>query len=79
MYPSPGAWFVYKGERYKILNAELGFKSEQAGKVVDNNLEIACGNNKSIKVIQILRQGKNIQNIVKKKGIPHKYFIDAER
>ena len=63
LYPSPGAWFVYKGERYKILNAELGFKSGQAGKVVDNNLEIACGNNKSIKVIQIQRQGKNIQNI----------------
>ena len=55
LYPSPGAWFVYKGERYKILNAELGFKSDQAGKVVDNNLEIACGNNKSIKVIQIQR------------------------
>ena len=63
LYPSPGAWFIYKGERYKILNAELGFKSDQAGKVVDNNLEIACGNNKSIKVIQIQRQGKNIQNI----------------
>ena len=63
LYPSPGAWFVYKGERYKILNAELGFKSDQAGKVVDDNLEIACGNNKSIKVIQIQRQGKNIQNI----------------
>ena len=46
LYPSPGAWFVYKGERYKILNAELSFKSDQAGKVVDNNLEIACGNNK---------------------------------
>ena len=63
LYPSPGAWFVYKGERYKILNAELSFKSDQAGKVVDNNLEIACGNNKSIKVIKIQRQGKNIQNI----------------
>ena len=63
LYPSPGAWFIYKGERYKILNAELSFKSDRAGKVLDNNLEIACGNNKSIKVIQIQRQGKNIQNI----------------
>ncbi len=61
--PSPGAWFVFKGERYKILEAELGFKSDQAGKVLDNNLEIACGNKKSIKVIKIQRQGKNIQNI----------------
>ena len=61
--PSPGAWFMFKGERYKILEAELGFKSDQAGKVLDNNLEIACGNKKSIKVIKIQRQGKNIQNI----------------
>ena len=61
--PSPGAWFIFKGERYKILEAELGFKSDQAGKVLDNNLEIACGNKKSIKVIKIQRQGKNIQNI----------------
>ena len=60
--PSPGAWFVYKGERYKILEAELGFKSDKAGKVLDNNLEIACGNKKSIKIIKIQRQGKNIQN-----------------
>ena len=60
--PSPGAWFVYKGERYKILEAELGFKSDKAGKVIDNNLEIACGNKKSIKIIKIQRQGKNIQN-----------------
>ena len=30
---------------------------------IDNNLEIACGNKKSIKVTKIQRQGKNIQNI----------------
>ena len=60
--PSPGAWFVYEGERYKIIEAELGFKSDKAGKVIDKNLEIACGN-KSIKIIKIQRQGKNIQNI----------------
>ncbi len=63
LYPSPGAWFVYKGERYKILEAELGFKSDLPGKVLDNNLEIACGNKKSIKVIKVQRQGKNVQNI----------------
>ena len=61
--PYPGAWFMFNGERYKILEAELGFKSDKPGKVLDNNLEIACGNNKSIKVIKIQRQGKNIQNI----------------
>ncbi len=63
LYPSPGAWFIFKGERYKILSAELGFKKGTPGKVLDNNLEIACGNKKSIKVTKIQRQGKNIQKI----------------
>ena len=56
--PYPGAWFIFKGERYKILEAELGFKSDQVGKVLDNNLEIACGNKKSIKVIKIQEREK---------------------
>ena len=41
---------MFNGERYKILKAELGNKSDKPGKVLDNNLEIACGNNKSIKI-----------------------------
>ena len=24
LYPVPGAFFIYKGERYKILKAEIG-------------------------------------------------------
>jgi methionyl-tRNA formyltransferase len=24
LYPAPGAFFIYKGERYKILKAEIG-------------------------------------------------------
>ena len=23
LYPSPGAWFIYNGERYKVLKAEI--------------------------------------------------------
>jgi len=30
---------------------------------LDNYLEIGCGNNKSIKVLEIQRQGKRPQNI----------------
>ena len=63
LYPSPGAFFTYRGERYKILKADLAFGIGEVGEVLDNYLEISCGNNKSIKVLEIQRQGKRSQNI----------------
>ena len=61
--PSPGAFFSLNGERYKILKAEIGRGTGSAGEVVSNNLEVACGNNQSIKILEIQRQGKNPQKI----------------
>jgi len=63
LYPSPGAFFTYSGERYKILKASLAFDCGEIGEVLDNYLEISCGNKKSIKVLEIQRQGKRPQNI----------------
>ena len=63
LYPSPGAFFIYNGERYKILKAALALGSGKIGEVLDNYLEIGCGNNKSIKILEIQRQGKRPQNI----------------
>ena len=63
LYPSPGAFFTYKGERYKILKAILALGSGKIGEVLDKYLEISCGNKKSIKVLEIQRQGKRPQNI----------------
>ena len=63
LYPSPGAFFIYKGERYKILKAELSSGIGQIGEVLDDHLKICCGNKKSIKVKEIQRQGKKPQNI----------------
>jgi len=63
LYPSPGAFFTYNGERYKILKASLAFGSGKIGEVLNNYLEISCGNKKSIKVLEIQRQGKRPQNI----------------
>jgi methionyl-tRNA formyltransferase len=63
LYPSPGAFFIYKGERYKILKASLALGSGEIGEVLNNYLEICCGNKKSIKVLNIQRQGKKPQNI----------------
>ena len=62
LYPNPGAFFIHKGERYKILKAELTSSSGEIGEVLDNYLEISCGNKKSIKVLEIQRQGKRPQN-----------------
>ena len=63
LYPSPGAFFIFKDERYKILKAELGSKNGEIGEVMNDDLEISCGNQKSIRVIEIQRQGKKPQNI----------------
>ena len=50
------------GERYKILKADISDSTGKIGEVLDNNLTISCGN-KSIKIIEIQRQGKNIQKV----------------
>ena len=63
LYSKPGAFFIYKGERYKILKAELSAAIGEVGEVLNDYLEISCGNKKSIKVIEIQRQGKRPQNI----------------
>ncbi|WP_415300194.1 methionyl-tRNA formyltransferase [Candidatus Pelagibacter sp. Uisw_134_02] len=63
LYPSPGAFFIYKGERYKILKASLAHGAGRIGEVLDNYLEVSCGNKKSIKILEIQRQGKRPQNI----------------
>ena len=63
LYPSPGAFFLYNGERYKILKADIGNGIGNPGEVISNYLEIVCGKNQSIKITEIQRQGKKPQNI----------------
>jgi methionyl-tRNA formyltransferase len=63
LFPSPGAFFSFNGERYKILKAEIGNGAGEFGEVISDNLEIACGNNQTIKILEIQREGKNSQKI----------------
>jgi methionyl-tRNA formyltransferase len=63
LYPAPGAFFIFKGERYKILKAEIGDGFGRPGEIISNYLEIACGDKQSIKVKEIQRQGKKSQNV----------------
>ena len=60
LYPNPGAWFEFNGERYKILKAEISNLEGKAGLVISQDLVIGCGNN-SIKILEIQRQGKKVQ------------------
>ena len=63
LYPVPGAFFIYKGERYKILKAEICNGIGKPGEIISNYLEVICGDNRSIKIKEIQRQGKKPQNI----------------
>ena len=63
LYPVPGAFFIYKGERYKILKAEIGNGIGNSGEIISDYLEVVCGDKLSIKIKEIQRQGKKPQNI----------------
>ena len=63
LYPTPGAFFNYNGERYKILKAQIGNGLGRPGDVLSSQLEVACGEKQSIKILEIQRQGKKIQKI----------------
>ncbi len=62
LYSSPGAWFMYNGERYKVLKAKISNSVGVAGSVLDDYLEVGC-KNKSIKILELQREGKRVQNI----------------
>tara|TARA_B100000029_G_scaffold256188_1_gene252953 strand:- start:546 stop:1466 length:921 start_codon:yes stop_codon:yes gene_type:complete len=58
--PSPGAWFEYDGERFKVLRARISSKNGKPGSVIDESLTIGCGSD-SIQILELQRQGKKKQ------------------
>ncbi len=62
LYPYPGAFFSFNGERYKILKAEKSFSIGKPGNIITEDFEICCGED-SIKVLSIQREGKKVQQI----------------
>tara|TARA_Y100000590_G_scaffold367903_1_gene428231 strand:+ start:526 stop:1455 length:930 start_codon:yes stop_codon:yes gene_type:complete len=62
LYPFPGAWFIFKNERYKILKAELSNSKGQPGLILSENFDVGC-KDFSIKILEIQREGRKIQNI----------------
>ncbi len=63
LFPTPGAFFNFNSERYKVLKAEIGNGLGEIGEVLSDKLEVACANNQSIKVLEIQREGKKPQKI----------------
>ena len=61
LFPYPGAWFEFKNERYKIIKSELSKLTGKPGEVLDDLLTVGCGKN-SIKILEIQKQGKKVQN-----------------
>jgi methionyl-tRNA formyltransferase len=55
--PSPGAWFVFKNQRYKVWKAESVDKKGSPGEILNNEFVIAC-KDKAIKFNQIQKEGK---------------------
>ena len=62
LYPYPGAFFSFNGERYKILKAEKSSTTGKPGDIASENFEVCCGAG-SIKVLSIQREGKRVQLI----------------
>jgi len=60
--PSPGAWFEFKNERFKVLKAKISSENGKSGYVINENLTIGCGSG-SIKILELQRQGKNKQTV----------------
>jgi methionyl-tRNA formyltransferase len=60
--PFPGAWFEATGpagdmERIKVLRSEIAAESGPPGRVLDDNLTIACGRG-AVRLLEVQRAGK---------------------
>ena len=57
--PSPGAWFLHKNNRLKIIKAEKISKNGKIGEILSDDFVIGCGSG-AIKIIAIQKEGKKI-------------------
>ncbi|MGE5147176.1 MAG: methionyl-tRNA formyltransferase [Candidatus Eiseniibacteriota bacterium] len=59
MAPTPGAWFELKGERVKVLAAEVARgDAAAAGTALDDRLTVACGQG-ALRLVTVQRAGKS--------------------
>ena len=59
--PKPGAWFTFKNERIKIIEARAGRDKGERSTILNNKFEIGCEDG-SIEPLILQREGRNIIN-----------------
>ena len=73
LWPAPGAFFEFEGDRYKVLAAAVGDgSSDRPGNVLDDQLTIACGQG-TLRPTRIQRAGKpamDTAELLRGKAIP---------
>jgi Formyl transferase, C-terminal domain len=70
--PTPGAWFEFDGERYRVLAADIVAAHGATGEIIDDQLTIACGVH-AIRPTRIQRAGKPAMptaDLLRGKAIP---------
>ena len=70
--PTPGAWFEFDGDRFRVLAADIVAAHGATGEIMDDQLTIACGIN-AIRPTLIQRAGKPIMptaDLLRGKAIP---------
>ena len=60
--PKPGAWFILKNERIKILTCSIESKKGESSAILSKDLIIGC-NDQSIKPLIVQREGKKSMRI----------------
>jgi methionyl-tRNA formyltransferase len=59
-YPSPIAWSTWKGESFRITQAQISTTSVPSGdiSVVDGSVNVGCGNDSAISLVSVIPSGK---------------------
>ena len=60
--PKPGSWFIYKGERIKIIKAKKINKSGESSTILNKDFMIACKDGAILPML-IQREGKNVVSL----------------
>ena len=60
--PKPGAWFLFKNERIKILKAKEVNKIGHESEILDNKLTVGCSVN-AIQIIRLQKEGKREMDV----------------
>ena len=61
--PKPGAWFLLKNERVKILKAKEILQKGDPGIILDNKLTVGCSVN-AIQILKLQKEGKRDMDAV---------------